>query len=162
MTESNETRRKFIGAAVAGGAAVTLVGASRVVKGDEAHAHQRKVLRGKPTAPFSRAVGVGPITFVAGVVGRDPDSGKLTSADFEPQCRQAMENLKASVEAAGSSMDMALKCGCFLTDVRDFATFNKIFREYFPNNPPARSTVVVKELVVAGAKIEIDCVTSVV
>jgi 2-iminobutanoate/2-iminopropanoate deaminase len=51
-----------------------------------------------------------------------------------------------------------MKCTCFLTDVNDFATFNKVFRGYFPANPPARSTVVVKELVLAGAKIEIDCV----
>ena len=72
-----------------------------------------------------------------------------------------MENLKASVEAAGSSMDRVLKCSAFLTEQTDFATFNKIYVQYFPKDPPARSTVIVKALVVADAKLEIDCVAAV-
>ena len=56
-------------------------------------------------------------------------------------------------------MSNVMKCTCFLVDMADFPTFNKIYRTYFPADPPARSTVVVKELVVKGAKIEIDCVT---
>ena len=59
-------------------------------------------------------------------------------------------------------MDKVMKCTCFLTDVRDFPTMNKLFVEFFPTDPPARSTVVVTELVVAGAKLEIDCATCLV
>jgi 2-iminobutanoate/2-iminopropanoate deaminase len=54
-------------------------------------------------------------------------------------------------------MDQVVKCGAFLTEQSDFATFNKIYVKYFPSDPPARSTVIVKALVAPGAKIEIDC-----
>jgi enamine deaminase RidA (YjgF/YER057c/UK114 family) len=64
----------------------------------------------------------------------------------------------ASIEAAGSSPDRVLKCTCFLTDAADFAAMNKVYASFFPSDPPARSTVVVKELVIAGAKIEVDSV----
>jgi len=84
----------------------------------------------------------------------------LASPEFEGQCKQALDNLKSSVEAAGSSMDKVLKCTCFLTEAADFDAMNRVYRTYFPNDPPARSTVAVKELVLAGAKFEIDCVTS--
>ncbi|MHC4064674.1 MAG: RidA family protein, partial [Planctomycetota bacterium] len=89
--------------------------------------------------------------------GQLPGTRDLASEDLAGQCRQAMENLKASVEADGSSMDQVVKCGAFLTEQSDFATFNKIYVKYFPSDPPARSTVIVKALVAPGAKIEIDC-----
>ena len=68
--------------------------------------------------------------------------------------------MKNKVEAAGSSMDRVLKCTCFLTDVDDFKTMNAMFGEYFPEQPPARSTVVIKALVVEGARVEIDCIAA--
>jgi len=120
---------------------------------------KRMVLGKSPYPTFSRAVAYGGIVYVAGVVGQKPGTRDLASADFEGQCKQAMENLKASVEAAGSRMPSVLKCGVFLTDYEDFPRFNEIYVTYFPDDPPARSTVVVKELVVPGAKLEIDCVT---
>ncbi len=107
---------------------------------------------------LSRAVGFEQLVFVSGVLGVDPESRKLISADFEGQCRQALSNLKASVEAGGATLGQVLQCTCFLVEASDFEAFNKIYREFFPTDPPARSTVVVKELVMAGAKIEIDCV----
>jgi enamine deaminase RidA (YjgF/YER057c/UK114 family) len=61
------------------------------------------------------------------------------------------------VEAAGSTMDRVLKCQAFLTEQSDFAAFNEIYKGYFPTDPPARSTVIVKDLVLPGAKIEVDC-----
>jgi reactive intermediate/imine deaminase len=118
----------------------------------------KEVVPGSPYPTFSRAVKCGQMVYVSGVLGQIPGSRELASADFAGQCKQAMENLKASVEAAGSSMDKVLKCGAFLLEQSDFGTFNDIYVTYFPSDPPARSTVIVKALVAPGAKIEIDCV----
>ncbi len=118
----------------------------------------KQIVPGSPYPTFSRAVKCGPMVYVSGVLGQIPGSRDLASADFAGQCKQAMENLKASVEAAGSSMDKVLKCGAFLVEQSDFGTFNDIYVTYFPSDPPARSTVIVKALVAPGAKIEINCV----
>ncbi len=155
-----ESRRAFLGkVAVAAPTAVVLGGGSAQVSAGETRG-RRTVVPARPGAPFSRAVIVDHSVFVAGVVGRTPESPNLASLEFLPQCRQAFENLKASVEASGSTMAAVAKCTCFLTDVADFPAMNKMFRKYFPSDPPARSTVVVKELVVPGAKIEVDCVAA--
>ena len=159
MNTNGESRRAFLGRASVAGAALAVAGgaAGRASAADSPKG--RRIIGGSPYPTFSRAVAFEGVVFVAGVVGQAPGARELVSPGFEPQCRQALENLKASVEAAGSSMDQVLKCSCFLTDAADFATFNKVYSTYFPSNPPARSTVVVKELVVPGARIEIDCVT---
>jgi len=152
----SQTRRNFLqGAAVAGAAAT----AGSVNIASAGGGNERQVTPARPGAPFSRAVGYGGIVHVAGVVGRKPGEQDVPSGGFEAECRQALENLKASVEAAGSTMEKVMKCNCFLTDLDDFPTFNKVYRSFFPSNPPARSTVVVKALVVPGASLEIDCVT---
>lgn len=119
----------------------------------------RQITPGSPYPTFSRAVRLDRLVFVAGVLGQKPGTRELVSAEFEAQSRQALENLKASVDAAGSTLDQVLKCTVYLTDAGDFAAFNKLYVQYFPKDPPARSSVVVKELVVSGAKLEIDCVT---
>ncbi len=121
----------------------------------------REVIGGSPYPTFSRAVKLDKVVWVAGVLGQKPGTRDLVSTDFEPQARQALENLKASVEASGSRLELVLKCGVFLTEASDFAAFNKVYVEYFPKHPPARSTVIVKELVAPGARVEIDCVTCV-
>ena len=155
-----ESRRTFLGkvSLVAPGVVVGgVAGRSAAASRDD----RRRVVGGSSNPAFSRATAFGGLVYTSGVVGRKPGAHGTLSADFETQCRQAMENLKASVEAAGSTMAQVLKCTCFLTDVADFPKMNAIFRSFFPNDPPARSTVVVKELVVRGAKLEIDCVTCV-
>ena len=151
------TRRAFLAGAGTAGAALAAgtAGAHAVGSGDEP---SRRVINGAPSAPFSRAIVFGNVAHVSGVLGMKSGSREPISPEFEPQCRQALENLKASVEASGSSMEKVLKCTCFLTDAADFEQFNTVYREFFPKDPPARSTVVVKELVVKGARIEIDCV----
>ncbi len=116
----------------------------------------------EPGPNYSRAMIFAGVAHVAGVLGTKVGTRELASADFESQCRQALENLKSSVEAAGSRMDRVLKCTCFLTEAADFATMNKVYVTFFPRNPPARSTVIVKALVLDGAKIEIDCVAAVI
>ena len=150
-----ESRRSFIGKAGIVGVAA-LAGAQSATAAAQSPAG-KKIVPGSPFKTFSRAVIFDRVVHVAGVVGQTA-SGDMASSEFEPQCRQAMENLKAAVEASGSSMDKVLKCNCFLTSYGDFAAFNKIYVTYFPTAPPARSTVVVKELVVPGAKLEVDCI----
>lgn len=116
----------------------------------------------EPGPNYSRAMVYAGVAHVAGVLGVKPGTRELASGEFEGQCRQAIENLKASVEAAGSRLDRVLKCTCFLTEATDFATMNRIYATFFSRNPPARSTVIVKALVLEGAKIEIDCVAALV
>ena len=155
-----ETRRTFLKSVPTAAPALAVLGAAAgKASASEATTGGRRVVGGSASPNFSRAVVFDRLVFVAGVVGTKPGSRDLAAADFDSQCRQALDNLRASVEAAGSGMDKVLKCTCFLTDVADFATMNKIYVTYFPADPPARSTVVVKELVVPGAKLEIDCVT---
>lgn len=158
MSHPDESRRNFLGKMGVVAPAIA-IGSGSVAASASQTTPLREVIPGNLNAPYSRAVSFNQMVYVAGVVGTNPSTLKLASADFEPQCRQALENLKASVEASGSTMGNVLKCTCFLTDVEDFTVFNRIYRSYFSSKPPARSTVVVKELVVKGAKIEIDCVT---
>lgn len=157
------SRRQFLegvglAAVAAGGAGLARGQAAEPPKRTRA-ASGREVIPGSPYPTFSRAVRLDRLVFVAGVVGQKPGTRDLVSSEFEPQCRQTLENLKASVEAAGSTLAHVLKCTVYITDAADFATFNKLYVEYFPSAPPARSSVVVKELVVPGAKLEVDCVT---
>ncbi len=160
MKLQSTSRRGFLGRASAAGAVLVATGgAAAAIEAADSEQAKRRVVGSSPYPTFSRATAFGGLVFVSGVVGRKTGTRDLAGADFESQCRQALDNLKASVEAAGSSMDKVLKCTCFLTDFADFSTFNKVYVRYFPSQPPARSTVVVKELVVPGAKLEIDCVT---
>jgi 2-iminobutanoate/2-iminopropanoate deaminase len=158
-TMHDDSRRSFVGKVMMGGAAAGLAATSAARASGASEC--RRVIGGSPYSSFSRAVAFDKVVFVAGVVGQKPGTRELASLEFAPQCRQALENLKNSVEAAGSTMANVLKCTCFLTDYDDFATFNKIYVEFFKSDPPARSTVIVKALVVPGAKLEIDCVTCV-
>jgi 2-iminobutanoate/2-iminopropanoate deaminase len=114
-----------------------------------------------PGPNYSRAVVFGGLAHVAGVLGVKPGTRELASPDFEPQARQALENLKASIEAAGSKLERVVKCNCFLTEASDFAAFNTVYNTFFKTNPPARSTVIVKALVLDGAKVEIDCIAAI-
>ncbi len=154
-----ESRRAFLGKVSVAAPGLAVLGGTAGTASAAVSAPGRRVIGGSPSPAFSRAVAFQRLVFVAGVVGRVPGTGGPISADFETQCRQALKNLRASVDKAGSGMDKVLKCTCFLADASDFATFNKVFMSFFPKDPPARSTVVVKELVVPGAKLEIDCVT---
>ncbi len=154
-----KSRRDFVagaGAALLGGAAVASASQPSVEPtGDQG----RKIIPGSPYATFSRAVRLDKLVFVAGVVGQKPGTRELVNGGFEAEARQALENLKASVEASGSRMSNVLKCTVFIKDVDDFAVFNKVYLTFFPKDPPARSSVVIKELVVPAARLEIDCVT---
>lgn len=153
----NATRRQFVG--TVGG---VVLGAAASSTRANSEGPGRRVVGPSPSPAFSRAVIFDNVVHVAGVLGTKAGLRELASPEFEGQCRQGLENLRASVELAGAKMENVLKCGCFLTDAADFDTMNKVYREFFPKDPPARSTVVVKELVLAGAKFEIDCIAALV
>ncbi len=105
-------------------------------------------------APFSEAVRIGDILFLTGQVGFNNDSLKIAHGGIKGETTQALENIKAVLEANGSDLEHVAKCTVILTDVNDFAAFNEVFRQYFPKNKPARTTFVAD--LVIDAKIEID------
>lgn len=158
---SRPSRRSFLAAAVPASIAAGLTTRAEAHEGAPA-APKREVVPGSPSAAYSRATKLGNLVFVAGCVGVTRREGKAVLAEgFEAQARQTLMNLKASVEAAGSSLDRVLKCTCFLKEFADFKAFNEVYMSIFPEPRPARSTVVVKDFVVPGALLEVDCVCAV-
>jgi 2-iminobutanoate/2-iminopropanoate deaminase len=111
----------------------------------------------RPGGVLSSAVRVGDLVFLSGALGTRPGGGGLADGGIEGQTRQALENVKASAALAGVTMADVAKCTVFLTDVANFQAMNGVYREFFPTEPPARTTVGVAGLVVPGALIEIEC-----
>jgi len=111
----------------------------------------------KAIGPYSQAIRFGQLLFTAGQIPLDPHTGQLVGDDIATQTRQVLENLRAIVEAAGSSLAHVVKTTCYLVDLGDFQTFNQIYAEYFGESAPARSTVQVASLP-AGARVEIECI----
>lgn len=94
-----------------------------------------------PVGPYSQAVKVGDLLFVAGQGALDPQTGGVVGADVREQTRQVMENLRAILAAAGSSLADVVKSTCYLQDINDFAAFNEVYGSYFTASPPARTTI---------------------
>ncbi len=107
--------------------------------------------------PYSQAVIAGDFVYTAGMLGLDPSTGQLVSQDVGKQTRQALMNLKGILEAAGSSLDKAVKLSVFLTDIKNFGEMNAVYAEFFPSDPPARTTVEIGALPLSGL-VEIDAV----
>jgi 2-iminobutanoate/2-iminopropanoate deaminase len=107
--------------------------------------------------PYSQAILVEPLLFTAGQIGLDPETGKLVAGGVEPEARQALQNLQAVVEAAGGRLEDVVKTTIFLRTMEDFAAVNRVYSEFFPHRPPARSTVAVADLP-AGARVEIEAI----
>jgi len=123
----------------------------------------RKEVINRPDARpgvLSTAVKVGDVVYLSGARGTKPGGGTLAQGGIEGQTRQALENPKSALALAGGTMDDVVKCTVFLADVKDFAAMNAVYREFFPKDPPARSTVAVAALVVPNALIEIECIAA--
>jgi 2-iminobutanoate/2-iminopropanoate deaminase len=100
----------------------------------------------KAIGPYSQAIEAGPFLFCSGQVALDPESGTVVSNEVEAQTRRVMENIKAVLQAGGSSLEQVVKTTIFLKSMGDFTKVNEIYGNYFAVNPPARSTVEVSRL----------------
>ena len=107
--------------------------------------------------PYSQAIRSGGLVFASGQIPLDPESGQIVEGDITVQTVRVLENLKAVLEAAGSSLDRIVKTTVFLADLGDFADMNSAYSEFFPGIPPARSTVQVSRLP-RDARVEIDAI----
>jgi|SRR5579859_1185076 len=111
----------------------------------------------KPIGPYSPAIKTDTLIFCSGQTPLDPANGRLVSGGVQEQTERDLENLRAVLTAAGSSLDAVVKTTVFLISMSDFAAMNEVYARYFPGIPPARTTVAVAELP-RGARVEIECV----
>ena len=107
--------------------------------------------------PYSQAVQAGDYVFTAGQLGIVPGTKDFASPDIEGQTRQALENLRAVLEASGSCLTHVVKTTVFLFDMGEFARMNAVYAEFFPESPPARSAVQAAALPLGG-RVEIEAV----
>jgi 2-iminobutanoate/2-iminopropanoate deaminase len=107
--------------------------------------------------PLSQAIKVGRWVFASGQLGIDPATGRLRQGGIAAETRQVCENLKAVLEAAGSSMEEVAKVTIYLADLGELMDMNRVFSEYFPKDPPARTTFQAAGLV-GGARVEIEAI----
>lgn len=107
--------------------------------------------------PYSQAVRASGVVYVSGQIPLDPTSGETVGGGMEAQARQVLENLKGVLEAAGSSLDKALKITIYLTDMGAFGTVNEVYGGYFKEAPPARACVEVSALP-KGVLVEMDAI----
>ena len=111
----------------------------------------------KAIGPYAQAIKTNGFVYTAGQIPIDPATGELVTGGITAQTRQVMENLKAVLQAAGSSLDQVVKATVFLKQMSDFAAMNDVYAKYFGGAKPARSTVAVAELP-RGALVEIDLI----
>jgi 2-iminobutanoate/2-iminopropanoate deaminase len=119
----------------------------------------RKVIRTsdapRPLGVYSQAIVTGDLVFVAGQGPINPKTNEMELGEIKSEVRRTLRNLQAILEAAGSSLRDIVRIGVFLADLKDFAAMNEVFQEFFPENPPARTTVGVQ---LPKIKVEIDCI----
>lgn len=107
--------------------------------------------------PYSQAIRANGFVFVSGQIPIDPSTGELVLGDIASQTARVLDNLKAILDAAGSSLERAVKVSVFLKDMGEFAAMNAVYAKYFPAAPPARATVQVARLP-RDVSVEIDVV----
>lgn len=119
----------------------------------------RKVVRStdapRPRGPYSPAIVADGFVFVAGQGPINPRTNELELGDIRLETRRTLENIRAILEAAGSSLREVVRVGVFLSDMKDFDAMNEVYRQFFPEDPPARTTVGAQ---LPKIKIEIDCI----
>jgi 2-iminobutanoate/2-iminopropanoate deaminase len=109
----------------------------------------------RPRGAYSQAIISGGFVFVAGQIPVNRDTNELELGDVKSETRRTLKNLQAVLEASGSSLRDVVRVGVFMSDLKDFAAMNEVFQEFFPENPPARTTV---GAMLPKIKIEIDAI----
>ena len=109
---------------------------------------------------FPQSVIAGNFIFLSGMPGLNPATGQIVSSDFEDQVRQSFQNIKTILEEAGSGLSSIVKTTIFMVSGNDFAVINKVYKEFFPDNAPARSTPQVMPFP-AGILVSIECIAQV-
>lgn len=112
----------------------------------------------KPVGPYSPGMIFERLVFVSGQGATDPATGQLAGLDVETQTEQVFRNIRTILQAAGSDLPYVLRCGVFIVDMRDFEKMNAVYARAFGDHRPARTTVQVASLPVAGLRVEIDVV----
>ncbi len=107
--------------------------------------------------PYSQAVVAGGLVFCSGQIPLDPATGEMVPGGIEEQTRRVLENLGAVLQAAGSGLDRVVKTTVFLADMGDFGAMNRVYAEFFGDDPPARAAVEAAALP-RGARVEIEAV----
>lgn len=107
--------------------------------------------------PYSAGISTETMLFASGSLGIDPATGEFVPGGIEAQTRQALENLEQVLIAGGGSLESVVKTTVFLQDMAEFAQMNSVYAEFFPNEPPARSTIEVAALP-KGAAVEIEVI----
>ena len=110
----------------------------------------------KPAGPYSPAIIAGDFIYVSGQGPTDPSTGKYVDESVQAETRQVLRNIQTILAAAGAGMEHIVKCNVYLADRKDFAAMNEAYREFFPSEPPARTTVQAHPPV--EIRVEIDCV----
>ncbi len=111
----------------------------------------------KPIGPYSQAIRTSELIFASGQAGLNPETGKLVEGGVEEQTRQVLANIKSVLEAAGSNMGLVVKTTVFLKNMSEFPRMNAVYAEFFPTEPPARTTVAAAELPL-NALVEIEAI----
>lgn len=106
--------------------------------------------------PYSQAVKIGPLIFVSGQIALDPVTGLKITGGVHKETERVLENLRAVLAEAGATMDNVVKVTVYLKDLEDFKFMNECYQRYFPENPPARSTV--QAVVPRNGLVEIDAI----
>ena len=114
----------------------------------------------KAIGPYSQAVVSHGLAFLSGQIPLDPATGQIVEGDITWQTTRVLENLKAVLEAAGSSLELVVKTTVYLKDMGEFVKMNDVYATYFPENPPARATVEAARLP-KDVRVEIDCIAEV-
>jgi len=112
----------------------------------------------QPRGPYSQAIIAEGFVFVAGQGPANPSTNQLELGDIASETRRTLQNIQAILEAAGGSLRYVVRVGVFLADIKDFGAMNAVYREFFTEDPPARTTVGAQ---LPRIKVEIDCIARV-
>ena len=167
--KKQSNRRKFLATSTSragvAAAAIALVDTAKAAPEKEKTKGGKKVFArpGQQVAPgalYSPGVQLGNLIFTSGHIPMDPATREIVPGPFANQVRQCLENVKEVVEAGGSSMGKVLKCTVFLSDIANYQAMNEVYVKFFPSDPPARTTIAVKDLPFESP-IEIECIAGV-